>query len=196
MNITVVVPDRKVNDWEVSTFEVTEAGANLHNLRASFHPGARIIYPGTYKKLTRRGAIVMSNTPAEIRDHAGFINIARRKKSILINGLGLGVALAAILESDSVTDVTVIEKSADVITLVAPTFSDDKRVTIVCADAFEWQPPKGKRYNVVWHDIWDNICADNLPEMVRLHRKYGRRTDWQGSWCKELCRRYLTNREK
>ena len=76
------------------------------------------------------------------------------------------------------------------IDLVGPSFSHDDRVNIICADAFEWRPPKGVRYNAVWHDIWDDICTDNLPEMTRLHRKYGRRADWQGSWCRELCKRY------
>jgi hypothetical protein len=34
---------------------------------------------------------------------------------------------------------------------------------------------KGKRYDMVWHDIWDDICSDNLEGMAKLHRKYGDR---------------------
>ena len=75
--------------------------------------------------------------------------------------------------------------------MVTP-YIKDKRVTIINADAFEWKPPKDQRYDVVWHDIWDNICGDNLPEMTKLHRKYGKKTDWQGSWCKYECKRYST----
>ena len=52
------------------------------------------------------------------------------------------------------------------------------------ADALEYKPPRGEQYDVVWHDIWPNICTDNLPEMHKLHRKYGRRCNWQGSWCR------------
>lgn len=190
MSIKVTVPDGKLGDWAVSTFEASEKDAKWHNARALLAPGARTIEPGKYKSLTRNGYLVMSNTQAEIRDHLSFIWKAKRGGNIMINGLGLGVALSAILESDKVTSVTVIEKSADVITLVGPSFAHDKRVKIIHADAFEWKPPKGVRYSAVWHDIWDDICADNLPEMTRLHRKYGRRTDWQGSWCKDLCKRY------
>jgi hypothetical protein len=87
---------------------------------------------------------------------------------------------------DQVTHVTVIEKSPDVIKLVGPSFADP-RVTIIEADAYTYQPPKGIRYNAVWHDIWDNICGDNTEGMGKLHRKYGRRTDWQDSWCKAEC---------
>ena len=65
----------------------------------------------------------------------------------------------------------------------------DCKLNIICADALEWKPPKGTRYNAVWHDIWDNICGDNLDDMKKLHRKYGRRTNWQGSWCRDQCER-------
>jgi len=155
-----------------------------------FKPGNRAMLAGKYKKLTENGEVIMSNTPAEISDHLSFIWKAEKSESVLINGLGLGVALTEILKSEAPKDITVIEKSEDVIKLSAPTFLKDPRVTIIHADAFEWKPPKGKRYNAVWHDIWDNICADNLPGMTKLHRKYGRRTDWQNSWAKELCKMY------
>lgn len=190
MKIDIEVQDGKSGDWEVSTFSVTDDDIKLHNIRAMLQPGGRTMKAGAYKQLTRNGQIIMSNTPAEISDHISFIWKAKKSELVLINGLGLGVALTEILKSEVVKDVTIIEKSEDVISLSGPTFSKDPRVTIIHADAFEWKPPKGKRYGAVWHDIWDNICADNLPEMTKLHRKYGRRSDWQGSWCKELCKRY------
>jgi hypothetical protein len=45
----------------------------------------------------------------------------------------------------------------------------------------------------VWHDIWLDLCTDNLEGMGKLHRKYGRRTDWQGSWEKD---RLLSHRRR
>jgi len=192
MNIDVNIPDGKSGDWEVSTFEVSEEDAVRYNIRAVFHVGARTIDPGKYKRLTRNGSVIMSTTPAEIADNREFFwEVEDRGGNILLNGLGLGVVLFKILKNKSVDSVTVIEISTDVIKLVAPSFAHDNRVNIIHADAFDWKPPKGVRYNAAWHDIWDNICATNLPEMIKLHRKYGRRCDWQGSWCKELCKRYL-----
>lgn len=182
------IPDGKSNVWEVSSFEVSEEDASIFNIRAAFRPGQRLIRPGKYKRLTCNGYVIMSNTPAEIGDHSRFISQAKKGGHILINGLGLGIALSVILESEHVESVTVIEKSADVIALVGPSFKYDKRVNIIQADAFTWKPPRGIRYNAVWHDIWDDICPDNLPEMTRLHRKYGKRTDWQQSWCKGECK--------
>ena len=190
MKIDIDVPDGKSGNCEVTTFEVTEQDAKLFNIRAVFQPGGRTITPGTYKKLTVNGTLMMSNTPAEIDDHRAFIYHARRSDGhILINGLGLGVCLKAILESETVKSVTVIENSPDVIKLVAPTYLADPRVKIIEADAFTWQPPKGKRYSAVWHDIWPGICSDNIPEMTKLHRRYGKRADWQASWCREFCYR-------
>lgn len=96
--------------------------------------------------------------------------------------------LKNILLKPEVTDVTVVEISQDLIDLVAPHYQDP-RVTIVCADAFEYKTPKGKKYGMCWHDIWSGICSDNLEEMAKLHRKYGKKAAWQGSWCKHECKR-------
>lgn len=139
-----------------------------------------------FTRLMRGGTVVMSDTPSEMIDHYTAVHAA--KGSCLINGLGIGMVLGAILRKEGVTDVTVVELSPEVIEMVAPSYQD-RRVTIVQADALKYKPPVGKRYQMVWHDIWDYICADNLPQMRALHRKYGRRTDWQGSWCRSLCER-------
>ena len=45
------------------------------------------------------------------------------------------------------------------------------------------------------HDIWDDICLDNLETMATLHRKYGRRCDWQGSWKRDWLK-YQQRRER
>ena len=188
MKIDVKVPDGKSNNWTVETFTVTDEDISIHNIRAMFQPGSRTMRAGTYKKLSYNGSVIMSNTPAEISDHVSFIYRAKEGGNILINGLGLGVALQAIVDSEKIENIDVVEISKDVINLVAPTFKKYKKVVIHNCDAFEFKPTKGKRFNAVWHDIWPNICGDNLPEMTKLHRKYGRKTKWQGSWCKELCK--------
>jgi len=186
MNIDINVPCGISGNWRVEEFKVSDN----ERLSSFFSYGSRSVPEGTYKRLMRNSTVVMSNTPAEIRDHYQFISTAKRQGgNILINGLGLGVSLSEILKSDNVLSVTVIENSQDVINLVANSYID-KRVEIIKSDAFEWKPPINIRYSAVWHDIWDYICGDNLPEMTKLHRKYGRKTDWQGSWCKYECQAY------
>jgi predicted membrane-bound spermidine synthase len=177
----VELPEASKGKWSIQHFEVEEP--DIHSMLRG-----RGVRPGKYTRIMRNGTLVMSDTPAEMRDHIG--PVLQAKGSCLINGLGIGLVLKNILLKDEVTDVTVVEISQDLIDIVSPHYVDD-RVTFICADAFEYKPPKGKRYQMVWHDIWDNICADNIPEMAKLHRKYGRRADWQGSWCKYECRRGL-----
>ncbi len=183
----VNVLEGKSGNWHVQKFCISEDEAKLANIRAtfSFSERGRYIYAGNYTRLMRGGCVVMSDTPAEARDHNKFARMAQG--NVLMNGLGLGFVLKAILDKTgpSIDSVTVIEMSDDVIKLVAP-FYNDPRVTIVHDNALKWKAPKGIHYNAVWHDIWDNICADNLPDMHRLHRRYGRRADWQGSWAREL----------
>jgi len=181
MYIEIDIPDGKSGNWSVETFEVPKEDLSQF---ISMMKDGRGVPAGTYKRLTYKGSVVMSNTPDEISDFSRFARQA--KGSILINGLGLGVLLKALLDKEDITDITVIEKSEDVIKLVANHYTDS-RLNIIQADAFEYIPPKGKRYNYVWHDIWNDICTDNLKEMIILHRKYGRKCDYQYSWCRERC---------
>lgn len=185
--IEVEVPDGVSGDWRVETFEITEVEAKFAALQAaiSSERGRGILEPGMYKKLMCGGVLVMSNTPDEIYDQMDFVYKA--KGNVLINGLGLGITLKLVLAKPEIKSVTVVEKSRDVIRLVAPTYLKDARVNIVHADAFTYKPPKGVRFGAVYHDIWNYITSDNLPEMHKLHRMYGRKCDWQGSWCRERC---------
>jgi hypothetical protein len=186
MNIELTIPDGKQGDWTISTVNVPPPHP-LTVARAMLRGGGRIVPQGVYKILKRNETIVMSNTPDELRDFRYFLSKA--SGSILINGLGLGVLVQGLLNKPEVTEITVIEKSIDVIKLVGPHYLKDSRVTIINECCFDYSPPKGKRYNFIWHDIWDYITSDNLPEMKKLHRKYGRKTDHQFSWCREICER-------
>lgn len=172
----VAVPEAKSGNWRVERFEVERDSGMI------FHYGARAPSPGIYTRLMRGGQLVMSDTPAEMSDH--YEAVRESIGEVLINGLGLGMVANAIARKPDVEKVFIVEKSEDVIRLVANTLH--KKCEVIHSCAFEYQPPKGKRYNVVWHDIWDDMCEDNLPDMHKLHRKYGRRCDWQGSWGRSL----------
>jgi hypothetical protein len=189
----VDVPVGESGEWKVEKFKVEEADMAFQRIRAVVNPreSSRMVPVGEYTRLTRGSGVfrevVMSDTPAEILDHLDFITEARGK--VLINGLGLGVALNAVLQKPEVEQVTVVEISEDVVKLVGQHYLDkaNGKLKIIVADALTWRPEKGEHFNVVWHDIWDNICSDNLESMKKLHRSYGKRCDWQGSWGKELC---------
>lgn len=181
------IEDGKSGAWKVSRFTVDKKSAQLFNIGELMSgSGARQISPGTYVKLSHadRG-VVMSNTDAELRDHIEPWQKARGR--CLIMGLGLGVIASACLRKQDVEHVTVVERDEHVAALVMPSMRklfDESRLTLVQADALTWRPPRGVRYGMVWHDIWDTICQDHKPEMSKLHRRYGRLADWQGSWGK------------
>lgn len=179
----VVVPCGQKGPWKITERVITEDEARFDNIRAMINgSGFMSVDPGTYKVLYRNGTVVMSNTQMEQRTNAEFVS--RAIGHVLINGLGLGMVLTAILKKPEVTHVRVIEISKDLISLVGRHFKNDPRVEIIHANALEYKPAKGERFNAVWHDIWDTISEDNLPDMKLLHRRYGRISDWQGSWAR------------
>jgi hypothetical protein len=178
------IPAGEAGEWRVSKFTVKANDVGLYNLRLIRDgQSRRVVPPGDYTRLTRKGTVVMSDTPAEAHEHS--VLYGRAAGSVLLNGLGLGFGLSAILRKPEVTAVTVVEKSADVIKLVAPHIADE-RLVIINADALEWRPAKGIRYNVVWHDIWDEVLnSDHKPEVSKLRRAYGRLADFQWCWSQE-----------
>lgn len=170
----VDLPDMQKGDWKIEKFVVDHIDFSIIT-SGRMHPEKGQVYT----RLTRNNHVVMSDTPAEMYDHLEAVQ--RAKGTCLLNGLGLGMVLKNILKKPEVTKVIVVEISQDVIDMVSP-YYNDPRVEFICADALEYQPPKGIRFQMVWHDIWDDICEDNCETMSKLHRKYGKKADWQGSW--------------
>jgi len=203
MKCEINVPDGESGEWAISSFEISEDEASFYNMRQLFS-GARTgvnraIKAGGYKRLTCHKGVVMSNTPAEISEHMPFFHAAIKANQtesglrFLINGLGLGMLIQMLMNDsiwENIEKIIVVEKSKDVIALAAPTYESEK-VEIIHADALEYKPEKGSRFSAVWHDIWTEICTDNYDDMKALHRKYGRLTDWQGSWSREYVERMI-----
>jgi len=113
-----------------------------------------------------------------------------RGGDVLITGLGLGLVVASILESPQsrVKRVVVIERSADVIGLVAPGLKArySGQIEVINADAFEWLPPPGQKFSVGWHDIWPNPHEPGLSaEAERLEHRFESYCAWQGNWVRD-----------
>jgi len=172
--------------WSVKYFEVEDK--SIENLRLALH--GRPCIPGTYSKLVHQHrGIIMSDTTAEALDH--YEAYQQAKGRVLINGLGLGCFLRIILTKPEVTHVDVVEIDKDVIGLVGRYFFSDERVTIHCANAFTYEWGR-KKWDVVWHDIWDSICTDNWKEMQKLRAKFAKHCSWQSCWSEtEVARLYI-----
>lgn len=186
----VNVPEGALDGIAVERFTLDAEASRWTLLREQ--PG-RHIPVGTYTRLIEGKRVWMSDTPAEFGDHVeAIIKMANpTTKRVLINGLGLGMVVKAALKYEHVEHVDVVEIDKRVIELVGPTYTADGRVHIHQGDAFDqaidW--PQRTRWDVVWHDIWPELAAENLPEMTKLARSYGRRAGWQGAWGKEHLRR-------
>jgi hypothetical protein len=162
-------------------------GAWLANLE--YERQGRGCEPGKYARLIVDGELWMSDTTSERRDHREPVAMGDMLGGrALINGLGLGCVVGAML--DTVDHVDVVERDGRVINSIGAWYRSEygDRVTIHHGDALTIPWPRGSRWNVVWHDIWPTIASDNLAEMETLHRRYGNRARWQGSWCQRECR--------
>lgn len=167
--------------------------AKWSQLRAAINPRRPYdgVEEGTYVELFVKGGLVMSDTQMERSSNQAAI--WRAHGDVLIAGLGIGMILIPILNKVNVKTVTVIEVSQDVISLVQPQLVNHlngtaHKLNVICADAFEWKPAKGQKFQTIYFDIWADRCVDNLEQIKRLHQRakgWLDRTDperWMGSW--------------
>jgi hypothetical protein len=172
-------------DWSLIKVRLPERAAGVVDAR----PDAFRFRSGEYTELRHAGITFMTDLYDEWWTQRRAIERARRVGGkVLITGLGLGMVVEAILSAPAlatVSSVTVLEQSADVIDLVAPhllrQFPD--QVEIVHADAFTWQPGAPMRFDTVWHDIWPDPDASQVEaDVARLRRQHQPWSEWQGFW--------------
>lgn len=180
------LPEGELGLARIKHFTLDAKAAAFTSMRAAITGGREApIREGSYAQLFVGNTLMMSDTQMERRSNAHFVRAA--KGHVLIAGLGLGMIVHAILENPEVLSVTVVEKYADVIKLVGPTLTDP-RVKCVEGDVLTWRPEKGTKFDVIYHDVWPDICADNLKEIQFLHRAFRRFLapgGWQNSWMRE-----------
>ena len=181
----VSVPCGKSGDWRTECFTISKEERVMLALRY----GYRAPSPGTYTRLMHGKHVIMSDTDAERRDH--FAPVLEAHGNVLITGLGLGMVAQACLLKPEVDHVFVVENSRDVIQLVAPHYHErfPDRFDVIYGDAFGYRPPRGLPIHTIWHDVWPNVCADNLPDMKYLSMRYRRKGAWQGCWGRHDIRR-------
>lgn len=178
------MPLGKSGAWEITQIEVDANLAASHNFVEKVRGTDRFIAAGIHQRLMRDDLVIMDDSLPEVRDLIFWMGSVQG--TILINGLGLGVAVRLLLKSDRVQRIVVIEQSPDVIHLVGKNIQDP-RLSIIEEDAFKYQPELDF-YDYVWHDIWDHITSNNVEEMDLLRSKYKGICRWQGCWCEDACR--------
>jgi hypothetical protein len=183
----VDVPEGEIGDFRIEKFTVSKIESMASMFRASLasNMSRGFVPSGTYTRMLQSGRLWMSDTPDEIHDHLELFEVANG--SVLINGLGLGMAARGVLLEEEVQDLTVIEISEEVIQLVQPWLEAKYakgRLKVIHGDAFEVEVED--RYDVVWHDIWDDIGGKHLDSIDSMEARFEGKCGWQQSWCKEL----------
>lgn len=184
------VPAGNSGKWTLEHFTVPVPSASQRDPRPDWLKSP----PGSYTRLRHGDRVFMTDLYDEWwTQKLAMEEACRRGGDVLITGLGLGLVVESMLRSPAspVERVTVVEASAEVIELVGPHLMArlGRRLNIVRASAFTWDPPGGARYSVGWHDIWDNPQDASVEDEMRaLEERYASVCDWQGSWPRE----YLT----
>lgn len=189
----------EVGSFGIKHITLTEEDVKRKQLWAAFnlyqYREVRGLKPGTYVKLVGKGhGLMMSDTHMEIDTNWEFIK--RAHGDVLIAGLGLGIIVLSVQDKPEVGHITVVEKYPEVAELIldrVPINMD--KFSLIIADIFDISFPKERKFDVIYFDIWDDVCADNNKEMVKLHRKFWRYLDrgnphrWMSSWRKDDVRR-------
>jgi len=178
---------KKIGNTSISTFEYKKKDNAIYHMR-TIMDGIRPPDDGKYVRLHVNGQLMMSDTEMEKSSNREFVNAANGE--VLVAGLGIGLIIYNALLNPSVNHITIIEKYQEVIDLVLPHF-ENTRITVIHADIFEWQPPKNKKFDTIYFDIWPDINVDNLEEIKQLHNKWKFKLNrsnhdcWMNSWMKE-----------
>lgn len=113
----------------------------------------------------------MTLTPVDLDTSREAIEAAHGR--VVTFGLGLGYYAYMCSEKPEVEEITVIERSPDVIRLfkkyILPQFSHPEKVRVIESDAFryaEFDMP-GERYDVAFVDTWRD-ASDGLPMYERM----------------------------
>lgn len=183
------IPEGKSGEWCLERFAVREYAD--YDPNTDPRPVCAKRRPGIYTRLRLGTTDFMTDLYDEWWTQREAIRQGiERGGHVLITGLGLGLVVESIFNVPQcrVGLITVIELSSDVIRLAGPHLEAryGKRLRIVNADAYTWEPPRESRFSVIWHDIWPNPNdAATAAEMARLEKRYRDYCDWQGFWPRE-----------
>ena len=176
------IPEGRSGEWVVEKFVLAERTQPDERPEWFRHRAGR------YTRLRQASTVFMTDLYDEWWTQRGAMRQAcRRGGEVLVTGLGLGLVVESILRApgSSVKRVSVLERSPDVIRLAGPHLRalHGDRVEIFEGDAFTWQPPPGRHFSVIWHDIWPNPHEPGVfDEVAVLERRFAAFCDWQGSW--------------
>ena len=172
-----ILSEGQTKDFELKKQKITKEDVKTANLRAIFNPQDIPPKIGTLMVLSRKSSsyndVVMSDAEFEKITNREIVNVARG--NVLIAGLGIGMILIPLLKDKEVKKITVVEKEKDLIDLIFPKIKKhDKsnKLEIIHSDIFDLDLSKEQKFDVIYFDIWDNVCGDFYEQMKNLKKKF------------------------
>lgn len=182
--VSEVVPPGKIGDVSITSMYPTFV-QQLMALNAGLP--APVSY-APYSALAIGGEVFMSDTPLEHWTNRELVE--RAAGHVLIAGLGLGMLLPVLFEKRDVASITVVEKSTEVIKLVAPWYYElaPVRFGVIHADAWEFfAASRQDSYDTIYLDIWPNMesVTEESDALEGLARPSLREGGWLGVWIRD-----------
>lgn len=182
------IPEGKVGKFRIRHIKMP-AGTVLKtgNLRTSMfgQPSEDLTFakPTVWHELTENGGVWMTDLPIEQRQHDELLSRARGK--VLVGGLGIGYAVVALAGRTKVTDITVVERSPEIIKLTweatvkaAKAINPKIKLSVVNADLFTFlkerqaKAPAKPEFTWAFYDIWQGDGETTFHTTVVPLRKF------------------------
>jgi len=161
-----------LNEGEIGKFKLEKFTITNNDIRAMLDGIPR----GNYVRLRDNWDVIMSDTPMEKRSNSSFVLNAHG--DVFIAGLGIGLIVLAIQDKEEIKSITIIEKYSEIIELVGKQLSLNEKVKIIQGDVFEYEFPKGTKFDTIYFDIWNYVNSDIYEKEMKLlkkkYRKYKR----------------------
>lgn len=188
--MTNPLPPATQGPWEMKQIMVRSMGNS-----GIYRGSNRAVAPGVYTSLWRNNRLHMADVEPEIIDALEPVQqaVTARAETALVCGMGLGLTIRGLLTVPSMRCIDIVEPDRDLIALVWPTIRDAAArlgVEVLCrpVDPYtvRWV---GKRWDLLWCDIWECPSVANLGDMRRLRIKYGQGRSparWHGFWGRSI----------
>lgn len=175
-----IIPVKKSGKFGIEHKKITKEDVKSAELRSifsqSFYPPkvgtATILYKKSDRSY-RNHDVIMSDTEYEKITNNYVMRISGG--NVLIAGLGIGMILLPMLKKSSVKKIIVVEREKDIINLVykhIKKFDTENKLELIHDDINNVEFKKGTKFDVIYFDIWNNVCGDNYSEMKNLRKKF------------------------
>ena len=103
-------------------------------------------YTKLYQLINSEWLVIMEDNEKEAAEAEDFLNAATG--DVLLAGLGLGMVIQPLIDNESVTSITIVEKFQEVIDLVWSHVPKSNKVRLITDDIYTWTPDKD--FDVSW----------------------------------------------